>query len=342
MSDVSYAVLTRAKAKYGKRLKEKDYKNLVNCETVAEVMTYLKNNTHYINAFGEASERDIHRDLFENLLHQYFNFEFDTISRYDLSVGAHFTKYIAKKTEINTLIRFLTLLKGNNHTYFNYTFPPHLDKITPINLSLLSKATTYDEFLLAIKSTSYEKKLRKYNLENISEIPITDIEDELYTELYNDLYNSINTTKGTEYEELLNFFDTILDYENFLRILRLKKYYHYSYDEIVKHLLPFGTLKSSQITEMCNAKNSNDVFRVMNNTKYGKLIDKINYTYAYEITSAVKLKKAKHNMYFSDNPTTVMMSYVILAELEITNLVTIIEGVRYNVDKHLITSLLRY
>ena len=71
MSEVSYAVLTRAKAKYGKRLKENDYKNLLECDSIAEVMTYLKSNTHYSKAFGEANERDIHRGLFEFLLRQY-------------------------------------------------------------------------------------------------------------------------------------------------------------------------------------------------------------------------------------------------------------------------------
>ena len=55
MSDTSYAVLTRAKAKFGKRLTEKDYKSLLDCEHVADVMTYLKSNTRYSEAFGEAS-----------------------------------------------------------------------------------------------------------------------------------------------------------------------------------------------------------------------------------------------------------------------------------------------
>jgi V/A-type H+-transporting ATPase subunit C len=69
--DTSYAVYTRAKAKYGKRLKEKDYKALLNCRSVPDVMAYLKSNTHYIDAFGEANERGMRRGLFESLLRQY-------------------------------------------------------------------------------------------------------------------------------------------------------------------------------------------------------------------------------------------------------------------------------
>lgn len=342
MSGVSYAVLTRAKAKYGKRLKEKDYKSLVECESVAEVMSYLKTNTHYINAFGEANERDIHRDLFEHLLQQYLTQEFDTISRYDLSAGENFSKFVASKTEINEIIRFLTLLNAKNIKHFNFTIPAHLEKRTAINLALLTSATTYEEFLTAIKGTTYEEALREFHLEYESQIPIAEIEDKLYIQLYDNLYNSIKMTHGDEFNELHELYDTILDIENFMRILRLKKYYHSEPELIKKHLLPFGTLTEKQIDAMCKASSSADVFSAMNKTKHGKIIDKIDYTYASEIISAVKFKKAQHNMHFSNNPTTVMMSYIILSELEVLNLTTIIEGVRYGIDKDKISSLLHY
>lgn len=342
MSDVSYAVLARAKAKYGKRLKEKDYKNLIECETVAEVMSYLKTSTHYINAFGEANERDIHRNLFENLLHQYLNYEFDTISRYDLSTGEHFSKYIAGKTEIDAIIRFLTLLNSKNKEHFVYTIPAHLEKRTSINLSLLSKAITYEDFLVAIQSTPYEEQLIEFHLEAGGYIPIEKIEDKLYIQLYKNLYEAINLTRGEEYIELRQLYDTILDFENFIRILRLKKYYFSDPSLIKEHLLPFGTLTESQINKMCTVTDSSEVFSVMSKTKYGKIAQQINYNFENEIISTVKFKKARHNMYFSNNPTTVMMSYVILSELEVLNLVTIIEGVRYGVKKDIISSLLHY
>ena len=101
-----------------------------------------------------------------------------------------------------------------------------------------------------------------------------------------------------------------------------------------------GSLSEKQINLMCQASTVDDIFSAMSKTKYGKIIDKINFTYENEIISAVKLKKAQHNMHFSDNPTTVMMSYIILSELEVLNLVTIIEGIRYEIDK--ISSLLHY
>lgn len=55
-NSTSNAVFAKAKAKYGKRLKEKDYKNLLNCKSVAEIMVYLKGNTHYGGALKELNE----------------------------------------------------------------------------------------------------------------------------------------------------------------------------------------------------------------------------------------------------------------------------------------------
>ena len=167
-------------------------------------------------------------------------------------------------------------------------------------------------------------------------------EDKLYIQLYDDLFKAIETTHGEEYNELRELYDTILDIENFMRIFRLRKYYYSEPALIKKHLLPFGTLLDKQIDAMCNTDTTEDIFSVMSKTKYGKIIDKINYTYENEIISAVKLKKAQHNMYFSNKPTTVMMSFIILSELEVLNLVTIIEGVRYGIDKDKISSLLHY
>ena len=42
MPTTSYAVMAKARAKFGKRLTEKDYANLLACHSVTEVMSYLK------------------------------------------------------------------------------------------------------------------------------------------------------------------------------------------------------------------------------------------------------------------------------------------------------------
>ena len=71
MSKTSFAVLTKARSKFGNRLTEKDYQSLLACQSVGEIMSYLKNNTHYSKALTDVSEREIHRGRLEALLRNY-------------------------------------------------------------------------------------------------------------------------------------------------------------------------------------------------------------------------------------------------------------------------------
>ncbi len=342
MTDTSYAVLARAKAKYGKRLKENDYKALLNCESVSDVMSYLKSNTHYINAFGEANERGMRRGLFESLLRQYQINEFDILCQYELSVGEDVSKYVAHKTEINEIIRILTMLNSKEKRQYNFTVPRHIAKKTSINLNALAKVETFEQFLEAVKKTPYGKLLAKYNSAEYKQIPITEIESELYTMLYIELYKAIDNSGEAESKDLKAFLDSIVDYRNFLNIIRIKKYYDADNQVVKSHIIPFGSLKPSVIDRMCNAETSQQVYDIMAETRTGKLVDKIEYDNLDELEIKVKYKKARHNMYYSDSSSTVMISYIVLCEIELHNLVCIIEGARYNVDKSIIEPLLVY
>ena len=342
MSGSSYAAYTRAKAKYGKRLKENDYKALLNCESVPDVMSYLKSNTCYIDAFGEANERGMRRGLFESLLRQYQINEFDTLCRYEMSVGEDVSRYVAHKTEINEIIRILTMLNSKEKRQYEFTVPAHIAKKTSIDLNALENAETFEQFLDAVKKTPYEKILSKYNSEEYSQIPITEIESELYTKLYVELYQMIENTSEAEAADLKDFLDSIIDYRNFLNIIRLKKYYNADSKVIKSHIIPFGSIKPSVIDRMCNAETSQEVYDIMAETRAGKLVDKIEYDYLDELEVKVKYKKAKHNMYYSASSSTVMISYIVLCEIELHNLICIIEGARYKVDKSVIEALLVY
>ena len=72
------------------------------------------------------------------------------------------------------------------------------------------------------------------------------------------------------------------------------------------------------------------------------ILKKIDSEQIDELELLVRFKKARHNIYFSDSPATVMMSYIFLCEIELHNLICIIEGARYNVDKEVIKPLLIY
>ena len=342
MPKTSFAVLTKARAKYGNQLTEKDYNSLLACQSVAEVMVYLKSHTHYAAALADINERDVHRGRLEMLLRQNLFNEFDSLCRYDSNVSTGFSRYVIETLEVEQIIRFLILLNSNSTEKFIYQFPAFFSKHTEIDINKLANAKEYDEFLKALGSSPYYEILKVFKPDEKDRLPISDMEVMLYEFVYKNLLETINkNTKGHEKQELKSLFFTINDYSIFSKILRLKKYYHLSPEKIKNSLLmQYSNISPKVIDMMCNAESSAEIFSIMQNTGVGRLIDKIGYVHASDISPRVKYRLAKKNIHFSNNPSVVMISYMFVSETELMNIISLIEGIRYNLDTKLIQSML--
>ncbi len=342
MSATSYAVLAKARAKYGKFLTDRDYSNLIACQSVAEVMVYLKSHTHYASVLSDVNDRDVHRGWLELLLRQYLFDEFDSLCRYDSSLSAGFSRYVVEKTEVEQIVRFMVLLNANSTDKFIFQFPAFLSKHTEIDVNKLANARNYDEFLEALKNTSYYAILKDFWPDEKGRLAVSDIENKLYAHVMRHMHELIKKkTKGQEQRELLSLFHTINDYTIFSRILRLKKYYNLPPEVIKSNMLSeFSSLSPKLIEKMCEAQSSAEVFGIMQSTGCGRLIGKIGYTHASDITPRVQYRLAKKNIHFSNNPSVVMISFMLLSETELMNVIGLIEGIRYQHDQKTIQSLI--
>lgn len=339
----TFAVMAKARAKYGKRLKDKDYQNLLACKSVAEIMVYLKSYTHYADALKEVNEHDVHRGMLEKLLRQNLYYDFSSLCSYGTGVGSTFSTYITRKTEVELLMNYLTMLNSNSSEDFIFRFPAYFDKHASFDLNKIAKAKSYEEFLYALEKSPYYSTLSMYKADESSILPLNTIENRLYSIVYKDLFNGINKNcPKSEQNELLSLFNTILDYENFMRIIRLKKFYNMSPVEIKANLLAFGSLKDSQIDALCNAENSKEAFEIMSNFRQGYYINKTSDLETNNLVSKIKYKKSVKNIYYSSSPAAVMISYMYATEIELANITCLIEGARYNVDSKKIESLLIY
>ena len=318
----SYAVLAKARSKYGRFLSDRDYSSILACQSVAEVMVYLKSHTHFASVLDEVNERDVHRGRLEQLLRQYLFNEFDSLCCYDSNVSEGFSRYVIERTEVDQIIRFLVLLNANATERFIFQFPNFLAKHSELDVYRLANAHDYNDFLEALRPTPYYDLLKEYKPDAKGILPVSDMENKLYQYILKDMMELINKkTKGSERQELKSMFMTMNDFS-------------------INMLPEFSTLSPKLIDRMCEAETSAEVFQIMQSTGCGRMIAKIGYNYASDITPRVQYKLAKKNIHFSNNPSVVMISFMLLSEIELMNVISLIEGIRYQLDPKTIQSLL--
>ena len=342
MSTTSYAVLAKARAKFGRFLSEHDYDGILACQSVPEVMVYLKTYTHFAPVLSGVDEREVHRGRLEALLRQYQFNEFDSLCRYDSNVSEGFSRYIIEKSEVEQIVHFIVLLNAHSTEKFMFRFPAFLTKHTELDFERLATVHDYSGFLDALSRTSYYEILKGFRPDLKGRLPVADIENRLSDLVLKHMIEFINKkTKGSERRELTDIFEKLNDYNMISRIIRLKRYYHMPPEEIRATVTPeFSGLSPELIDRMCEAQTADDVYRIVRDTKYGRLIGGSGTEYQGDIGPRVQYKIARQKLHFSNNPSVVMISFMFLSEAELMNVICLIEGVRYQVDPKTIRSML--
>ena len=341
ISFASNAVLSKARAMYGKRIKEKNYNELLMCKSVTEIALYLKHKTPYENVLKVMDENDIHRGKLEEILRQQLFYDFARLGRYDLSVGEKFFSYLISRAEIERIMHSLMFFKSEKSGTYNYPLPKIFESHTKIDLNKLSNIRNYSDFLEAIKNSPYYKVLLPLKLEDDTDVDITKIETALYTYLYKIMFDMIDSNlKGTNKAEMKDLFNSYIDLSNLVRISRMKKNYNLSSDYIKSSILKFGNLKKQQLQDFINAKDNGQMFKDMQNTKLGKKWLSNSEKIDDNAPKNMRFKKCTHYIRFSKSPPVVLMSYIFLKEIELLNITNIIEGVRYKVPAERIRAFL--
>lgn len=333
----SNVIAAKVRAMYGKRITSQDYNNLMACATVTDVAVYLKNNTHYEKELSGVNELEINRNQLENIIRKKLFHDLEALCRYEISTGNSLAEYTIARTEIEQLIHSLMYLASGNPYGYLYALPMFFNKRTKINLMGLTTIKNYDDFLNVLKDSPYAAILAKHKPEKGQNLDLSAIEKTLYDYLYDKFFAAIkkNTSKKVR-NELSEILSLYIDYSNFVRIHRLKR----NHSKVRFAVLNNGTLSARCIDQMCKAENDEQVLSIMKSTNRGKKIEKFKFNYVDELPDRILYNKCRNTIRFSVYPSVIMLSYIFLLQIEIQNLTTIIEGVRYNVHKNEIENLL--
>jgi len=327
------AIGAKARAKFGKRLKSRQYLDLIDCFTVGEAAMYLKTNTAYAPVLEEIHYPSAHRGRLEELLSRKQFEDFSSLCAFEFSGSGVFYRIIILKEEIRQILRCVRLLAYGREDEYLFTMPAFFDRQTDISLMELAKCDSFKGIIKVVSGTAFEKMLRPFDLLGVMP-DFTAMETVLYKYYTDFVFETIGKTeRGRAKEELLDFFYLQVELDNVKRILRLKNGFEASEDYIRSCLMPNSRyIKSAELEKMLKASNGEEVLSLFGETYYGRRLTRRGNPVDPKNFSQMIYDESVKTIYYSTNPNAVLAAYTVVAEIELSNVINIIEGIRYKIN----------
>lgn len=337
----SNVVLSKARAKYGKRLTAQNYNDLLSCQSVAEVADYLKNQTDYGKVLSGMPQSEIHRGRLEARLRQKLLEDNASLCRYEITVGEDFSQYFIRRNEIEQILRAVLFLDAGTPEDFLFTMPMFLMRHSRVDFKALGRIRSFDDLLGVLAHTPYQKILEPFRPKENGWINFAGIENALYSFLYSFMSGMIDRrTSGETARQLGDILKSFLDLTNFISIVRLKLYYHANPEAIRKVLLPYGNFSEHVFDRLLACNTQEEFLSVLRSTSLGKHTLQHPHDSIGMIPQKMNFRLCRHYINFSTHPPVVLISYVFLNEAEMHDIVTIVEGIRYRLSPDEIRKLL--
>ena len=339
----SGAILSKTRAMFGRRLTAEDYTALSQKSSVAEAAAYLGNLPAYKELLDGMDTASIHRMELEDLLrHEHFK-KFSSLCRYELSVGEKMAEYILLTTEIEIISETLSrVLSPRIEKATVFSASPFLDRRLHLDLEAMGSAQTYEELLEATKDSVFHPILKRLGWHPTGEL--VTYENALLSEFYRLLFELIDKgLSGEERDILMDIFISKIDLENLIRVIRLKDCFSSASPEYIRtSLIPHGNVMKENAVRLAQCENSGAVLAEAAKMKpFRKKLGELDRCRRIdELSDRYLLKRCWHEIYFSPHPTVVMVSYLHLSEIEISNIIKAVEGIRYGLTPSEIMGLL--
>ena len=322
ISAIKYpSINAKLKGMYAKRLKDDDLQDLAKQNNLKSAVAILKNKSSSLNVLSE----DADREQIEKVLNGEIIYDIEKIVKYLDKNDTQIFNLLISKYEIRYIKKAIKLLYSKNEYDENIKI---WTNTIFTDLKGLESIKSIDEFFKIINNTKYKKILKKYFENKDTEYSIFEIENELDKMYLKSIYNSAGNNKN-----LKKMIGAKIDFTNILWIYRMKKYYNFSEDKIEKSIIDINyALKKNQILLLVKAKNIEELNEILKKTVYSNIAtDDI-----YELEC--NMKKYLHGLYiknFKSNLLSIncIYSYLNLVELENKDIISIIEAVRYGIDK---------
>ena len=321
VSTIKYpSISAKLKGMYSKKIKGNDIIDLYKQDNLKSIIAILKNKDQNLKSLDENADRQ----QIEKLLNLEIIYDIEKIVKYLDKSDKKIFNAIISKYEIECIKRAIRLIYSQNK------YDENIQVWTSTvfkNLKGMESVTNMQRLYKIIDNPDYKKILKKYlNDENV-QINILELENEFDKLYFNKIYNSINN------KDMKKMIGHKIDFSNILWIYRLKEYYKFSEEEIRKFLIKdYYLISKNEIDDIVKSKNISEMNDVLKKTPYKDLI----YDNIYDLECATrKYLKQLYTKNFQSRFASIsnIYSYFNLIEMHNSDIIGIVEAIRYGVDK---------
>ncbi|MCT4686685.1 V-type ATPase subunit [Vallitalea sp.] len=330
---------TKIRAMKGKMLTKDDYEQLLLRNSVLEVAIYLKNNTYYNDFLQELNENNVHRGQVETLLYKSIISEALKIGRYLKGNEKSVFRYIYRRQEIEDLKKMLRILQmgGDIHQIDRRLF--FINKYSVIDFNKLFAAKDIRTFVNGLKETNFYEILNPL-IKDENHIDLFSAEMALDMYYYKKLIAQPELVSGTDKKIANLIIGLEADLRNIMWVYRGKHYYNISKEILYRYHIPYRyKLRQKDLRLLINSNSVDEIMEILKKTPYNDILSSDEHYWEKEFYEYIlNIHDKNISMYpFSIAP---IIGYMFAKEVEIMNITTIIEGIRYNVDSNKIKKFL--
>ncbi len=338
---VGNALITKIKTIHAKDLKPEDYKELLKKRNISDVTAYLKKHPAYTEVLESIPEYAVNRSRLEGLIRrQKFNHLMRVIKFLTMKDKSFYLLSLLHQ-EHEVLLAMIRSFISHEVYDVIADLPLYFDQYSKINFEAISKTNNLKELVEALKDTKYQKMLKPFEKLSNDDLKYYEFESLFEADYYKYAFDQIKTHyKGNLRSELEHVFKSRIEMENMIKVYRLKKFYKVSDDEIKMMLVPSNRISEQKLDLIIKIKDPNDIFKKIIELGQQQYIGDKDQIYLEYFGDHLRYHIANKLMYYASHPAKVFIGYMILSELEVTNLIHLIEGIRYQVPESEIRTMM--
>lgn len=333
MAEKYRATAAAIRCVYGRKLRQEDYHALLNMHSVAEIAAYLQQQALYRDLLAELNPAYIHRGHLELLLNRNLFLQTMRLCKLERLGNAPFCRFFVYDAEVRELLKAIQLLPSAPQGYIS-AMDAWLEPYTGISLRAIAEATDAQSLIAAAAHTPYAPILQKH-LQKDGTLPYAPLEIALRTAYIKRLLTEgVQLLGGKDRKALQKLIGEQIDLINLINAFRMKCIFHADDETLREHLLPVsGRLPRCICEELYGASDVDTFLDVLRATRYGRQItDLPEQPEAVRIEQAfqtLRYRTARNALHFSGHAAVSLYALHVIGQVEVRNLITIIEGIRY-------------